>query len=369
MNIKDKPKIIISSYDDLKNPYYAGGGAVVVHEVFKRLKESYKVKVITGKYPGSIDENVDGVVYERIGTNFFGPRLGQLVFQVLLPFYVLTERFDLWVESFTPPFSTAFLPLFSKKPVVGLVHMLAALDMQRKYKLPFTIVENFGLAFYKNFIVVNEETEKKIRKVNSSSKIYHIPNGVDLARGVGRNKGFKHVLFLGRIEVDQKGLDLLLKSYSLIFEKIGQKLVIAGQGSHKELAKLKKLIKEFGLTNNVDLVGRVVGRRKEKILENASVVAVPSRYETFSMVALEALAAGKPVISFDIPGLRWLSDEVSIKIKPFGIKSFANGIKDILENYQKALKMTAKARAFVKNHSWDRVYKKYEKVIENLLDR
>ena len=133
MNIKDKPKIIISSYDDLKNPYYAGGGAVVVHEVFKRLKESYKVKVITGKYPGSIDEIVDGVVYERIGTNFFGPRLGQLIFQVILPFYALTEKFDLWVESFTPPFSTAFLPLFSKKPVVGLVHMLSAQDMQMSW--------------------------------------------------------------------------------------------------------------------------------------------------------------------------------------------------------------------------------------------
>src|SRR4051812_43402090 len=96
-------KVIISSYDDLKNPYYAGGGAYAVHEVAKRLAQKYHVEVLTSSYPQAKDEKVNDVSYKRIGVPRFGPYLGQLIFQARLPFYARTLDYDLWIENFTPP--------------------------------------------------------------------------------------------------------------------------------------------------------------------------------------------------------------------------------------------------------------------------
>jgi len=63
-----KRRIIFSNYDDPKNPFYGGGGARAIHEVARRLAVRHDVKIITGSYPGSRDEMVDGVSYTRIGS-------------------------------------------------------------------------------------------------------------------------------------------------------------------------------------------------------------------------------------------------------------------------------------------------------------
>ena len=215
-----KLKIIFSTFDDIKNPIYAGGGAFAIHEVAKHLGKKYDVTVVCGNYNGAKNENIEGVDYKHIGLTFFGSRLAQLFFHFTLPFYVLTERFDLWIESFTPPFSTSFTPLFTRKPVIALVHMLGADDMTRKYHLPFSIIENFGLKFYKQFIVLTKYSMKKIRRYNSSAQIQIIGNGVNLPIQPNHLSNNGNLSFLGRIEVDQKGIDLLLEAYSKLLKKI-----------------------------------------------------------------------------------------------------------------------------------------------------
>ena len=195
-----KPKIIISSYDDSKNPYYGGGGAVAVHEIAKRLVSEYEITVLTGKYPNSKDENIDGVIYKRVGVSSGYAKLDQLFFHLVLLTRVRDENFDIWIESYTPPFSTSFLPLFTKKPVIGLVHMLSAADMERKYKLPFHLIENLGLRLYENFIVQSEESKKKILQINLKSQVYVIPPGVTLSEKKSRIK--QHILFIRYCFID-----------------------------------------------------------------------------------------------------------------------------------------------------------------------
>src|SRR5438046_2109760 len=104
-----KKRIIFSNYDDLKNPYYGGGGAFAIHEIAKRLTTDYHIKVLTGKYPGSEDEIKDGVFYQHIGLSLKNPQVDQLLFQLCLPIFIMRERYNLWLESYTPPFSTSLL--------------------------------------------------------------------------------------------------------------------------------------------------------------------------------------------------------------------------------------------------------------------
>jgi len=365
--IKEKPKIIFSNYDDLKNPDYGGGGAVAIHEIAKRLTNKFEVTVITGSYEGAAEELVDNVLYKRIKTHYFGAKIGQLIFHFLLPFYATYQKYDLWIESFTPPFSTSFLPIFTSKPVIGLVHMLSGEDMSRKYKIPFYLIEKIGLKTYGHFIVLNEETKAKIKNINRKSRIKIMPNGVHLPRMLkARDK--KHILFIGRIEVNQKGLDLLLKAYSLISEKINYKLAIAGTGIDNELNKLKNMIASLNLKDRVEMLGRIKGAKKDDAFKKAAFVVMSSRFETFPLVALEALSYNLPIVSFNIGGLKWLPAKHCAKAKPFCEKNLSQKILKLSQDDELRQKMGGTAREFASQFNWGNRAKEYENFITEILN-
>lgn len=360
-----KTNLIISSYDDLKNPYFSGGGAQAVHQVAKRLtQDNYAVTVITGRYPGSKNEMVDGVQYLRTGTSFLGAQLDQLTFQLCLPYLVLTKKFDCWMESFTPPFSTTFLQLFTKKPVIGLVHMLSGEDMKRKYKLPFDAIEKIGLKTYKAMIVTSEAIGKKITAINPNIKISVISNGIEKIYTEKPDKK-QHILFLGRIEVNQKGLDLLLNAYEPIADKSAYPLFIAGSGEQNEEKKLHDLLSSKKI-KQVKLVGRVSGKAKEELFRNAAFVVIPSRFETFSSVALEAMSHARAILCFDIEGLRWIPKNCSIKITPFDETGFAHAILE-LGDIKKTTVLGSTGQNYAKKFTWDSIAQQYDKVVKSII--
>lgn len=362
-----KKKIIFSTYDDIHNPYYAGGGAVAIAEIAKRLVSEYDVTIITGNYPGAKEERIDGVLYKRIGPSSLGPRLSQLLFHFFLPQAVKKESFDLWIESFTPPFSTSRLQRATNKPVIGLVHMLSSEDMERKYKLPFHLIESQGLQTYKYFIVLTDAFKKKIERVNKSAKYFLIPNGVSLVPSVKRDQVEDSILFLGRLEMDQKGVDLLLAGYGAIASQTKAKLIIAGSGLSHDTKRIEERIKELGLQDRVMLKGRVAGAEKASLLQNCSVFAMPSRFETFGMVALEAMAYGKPLVSFDIEGLQWIPSSCIIRAKSFDAQQYGEALLRVLNDRTVQHDMSTAALKAVQRYSWDTISQEYRKAIANVL--
>jgi phosphatidyl-myo-inositol alpha-mannosyltransferase len=355
---RKKSKIIISSYDDLGNPFYGGGGAYAIHEVAKRLVKNFDVEVLTSKYPGSKNNTVDGIHYKRVGI-FAGAKLSQLLFHFTLPKHVLKRNYDIWIESFTPPFSTSLLPLLTKKPVIGLAHMFSGEDMRRKYKLPFNKIEDLGLKMYKYFIVMTDFHKQKVIKINPKAMVQVIPNGIEKPKYKNFRKD-DYILFIGRIEVDQKGLDLLMKSIRAV-KNI--KLKIAGTGNKNDVDKLKLLIKKYGLEKKVELVGRVGGKEKQTLFRKAKLVVSPSRYETFGIVALEAFSYSLPFVCFDIDGYKWLPNNLAIKAKPFSSASLTKSINKLVNNPKLQSSMGKDAYSYVGKFNWDNISKEYEKFI------
>src|ERR1700722_2364192 len=234
--------IYFSTYDDIKNPHYGGGGAIAVHEISKRLSKKYDMHVLSWDYCGKKKEKIEGVSYERFGFSSFSPKIGMFAYQIFLPFVMIQKKYDLWMESFCPPFTTAFLPQFSKKPVIGIVHMLAAEDMERKYKFPFHLIQNSGIKKYHHMITTSEMIKKKIEKIYPKISPIIISNGITAVYKPLLNKK-NYILFLGRIEVDQKGIDLLISAFKKFYEKNeNYKLIIAGSGDTREIAKVKEII-------------------------------------------------------------------------------------------------------------------------------
>lgn len=364
--MKKSIKVIFSNFDDKKNPNYGGGGAVAIHEVAKRLVNKYNVTVITGKYKGYKNEVIDGVKYHRIGFLYSNAKLAQITYQLLLPFHIVSTKFDIWFESFTPPFSTGFLQLFTTKPVVGITHFLSAEEKSREYRFPFYIIQNLGLKTYKFIIALSDDIKHKIERVTRNVKISVIHNGVTPIKFKNRTIG-DYMLFIGRLEVDQKGIDLLLEAFKKASNRIETNLYIAGSGQPRDIAFIQKKILELRLTRRVKLLGHIEGDEKTSVFGRAKFSVISSRYEAFSLVALESLAYGKPLVTFSIPGLRWLDSRVSLKAKPFSASDLAQQMIEMSLNKTLRNKLHNNCLKLSKLYSWPINAKQYDQLIVSIL--
>lgn len=360
-------KIAIIDMDNLKNPHWAGGQARGTREIGKRLvKLGHDVTVICSKYPAYADYNEEGIQYRHIGLPSNNSRFNNVCFLLALPFAVRKIRADVILESFTAPFSVSFAPLFTKIPVIGYATFFAAGEMRKKYKLPFDLLERFGLKFYKYVIALNSEDERKIQQVNTRVISRVIPDGVGdeyfvLPRGEG-----KHILFIGRFDVNQKGIDLLLRAYAKIRERIKYPLVIGGHGQDED--KILELIRGLNLENQVKMIGSTYSEKKFKVLSEAVCAALPSRFETFSIFGLEAIASGLPLVVFDIPGLSWSDSSVALKAKPFDLEEYAECLMKAAEPSLNAV-MSRQARIFANRFRWDNIVSEFETFLEQVLNK
>jgi len=364
-----KPVLIISNYDDIHNPYYAGGGAVLTSFIASSLASKFRVTVITGRYPGSHDQVVSEVTYRRIGLKFGGPKLGQIVYHLLLPFYALTLSYDLWVESFTPPISTSFLPLFTRRPIIGWVHSLTGEDMTRKYKLPFILIERLGLKFYRRVIVPTTFLCAKITRINPAVTAVVIPHGIPRRQVTTLASRVKprHLLYVGRIAYYEKGLDLLLEAYTRIPLSVRVPLVIAGGGPASEIRRLKAHISRLRLDSAVRLVGVVTPARRRRLLNSSYALAFPSRFETFGLVALETFAAGIPVVAFDLPGLSWIPSDCALKAPAFSVSAFSLHLTRLISEARLRSALAGRGKRLSSRFILEELPAKYQAVLNQIL--
>lgn len=365
-----KRRIVFSTYDSPGNPYYGGGGARAVHEIARRLTSSYEVRIVTGRFPGSREQIVDGVSYTPIGWPRAGPQLGQLVFQFLLPWRAARGDYELWVESLTPPWSTACLPWFTRKPVVALTQVLAGAAMTRKYKLPFAAFERVGLRAYRHAIVLSTHLQGVVRRANPRLETVVIPNGVrpeliDLA--VQREE--RHLLFLGRIDIEQKGLDLLVESLAAVAGRIVPPVLIAGAGPVQQENRLRRRIESLGLGGKVRVVGRVDDPEKGELLRQAFLVVMPSRFEASPLVLIEAFCYAAPVVLFDIPELCDIPAGCCVKVPAFDKRAYGVAVLGLLADERRRDALGKAAKKYARSFSWDDLARRYDAFFGKVLCR
>jgi phosphatidylinositol alpha-mannosyltransferase len=362
-------RVVISIYDHAGNPHYGGGGSAVVRELAGRLARRHRVTVICGSYPGCRTHRRStppppGVREVFLPVGSFGPRLGQLLFHAVLPVHAALRRYDVWVESFTPPWSTSLLPLVTGRPVIGLAQMLSGADSARRYRLPFDRIERHGLRRYRQVVVLNPADARVVSAASPRTEVIRQVNGVRLPEGVTADGGGEGVLFLGRIDVGQKGLDLLLEAYLRCDG--GFPLLIAGTGTPDQERALDQRLDRLRRTRpqaRVRRLGRVDGDRKDELLRGCAVLAMPSRFETFGLSALEGMAYGKPVLVFDLPQLTWIPDDAAIRLPAFDVVALAAALQRLAGDRELRARLGRAGRQAATAHGWDRVAQRYEALI------
>ena len=143
--------------------------------------------------------------------------------------------------------------------------------------------------------------------------VRYIPNGIDDAifdRKAEAPSRRSDLLYLGRLALDQKGLDLLVQGYAKARAKMPEmpRLVMAGPDFRGGRAELTAMARALDIADRVDFVGPVYGEEKWRLLSQAKIFIHVSRWEGMPFALLEAMAIGRPVLI--TPGTN-LAEDVS----------------------------------------------------------
>ncbi|GAB4537051.1 MAG: glycosyltransferase family 1 protein [Pleurocapsa sp.] len=220
-----------------------------------------------------------------------------------------------------------------------------------------------------------QEKEHMRSLVSQQGNIKVIPCGTDItcfgsvAQDAARAKlnikpEEKVILYVGRFD-RRKGIETLVRAVGQDRVKQHQnlKLIIVGGSTPgrkdgKERERIEGIVNELGLQNITIFPGRVEHQDLAYYYAAADVCVVPSHYEPFGLVAIEAMASGTPVVASEVGGLKFtvVNEVTGLLAPPQNEQAFASAIDEILSNTSWCQQLGKNARERVESKfSWDGV--------------
>ncbi|MDI6710236.1 MAG: DUF1957 domain-containing protein [Bacillota bacterium] len=194
-------------------------------------------------------------------------------------------------------------------------------------------------------------------------KVRVIPNGVEpesLRVEPQKQKkaatGKRSVLFIGRL-VPEKGVQVLIEALAQLAPRSPDLLLtVAGRGPWE--VALRNQVQSLGLGERVAFPGFVDGEHKNRLFAEAAVAVFPSLYEPFGIVALEAMAAGVPVIVSDTGGLAEVVEHGvdGFKVPPGRADLLAYYLEEVIRSPALGSQLARSAwQKVITIYDWDRI--------------
>jgi glycosyltransferase involved in cell wall biosynthesis len=354
----------------------SGGFETHVTQLANRLAERHEVDVICRRLPVGKNDynfNVYDIPYSGIGIDAID-NLATLPFLKKEIEKLSRNNYDIvHGQGFS---SCAYFLTKEKKPFVYTLHGISAEHLVG-YREPMLSVlkilfdaEKYCVDNADKIICVSKRTMKEAPKYYgfSKNKCVYIPNGVDVLKfRQKRMKSKKPTIgFVGFLH-EHKGVHFLLNAMSYVVREIPDAfLVIIGTGSG--MKRFKRMTSNLGISKNVFFAGRVLDEDLIRWYNTFDLFVLPSQYEGFGLVVLEAMAAGTPVIVSDTGNLPELAKDSGFVVDPENTTELSDKIIKILldENLRKRLSKNCLRK--IKKFDWKYIVKKTEKLYENLLD-
>jgi glycogen(starch) synthase len=195
------------------------------------------------------------------------------------------------------------------------------------------------------------------------ARITVIPNGIDPSELVpvddlGALRGrFAHpderlVLLVGRL-VYEKGFQLALEALPRLIERLGDvRFIVAGSGTAEQ--ELREQAHRLGLDEHGSFLGWIGDDVLHSLYRIADLTVVPSIYEPFGLVALEAMASGCPCLVADTGGLREVvpSEDVGLRFRSRDPRSLGDMAERLLTDEELRDRLVAEASEHVLTFDW-----------------
>ena len=260
--------------------------------------------------------------------------------------YIKKGKYDIIHANCFPTFYyCALIKKIWKRDCPYLIMTEHNTDNRRRHVRLFRPLEKYIYSAYDRIVSISDATQEALIRWLSpqkTDKFVVIENGVPI-------EAFKNAYPLSRKELysqwkeddfilcmvgsfsEQKNHRLMLE----IMEKLPGKyhLILLGEGKLKE--EIETVAQDKELSDRVHFLGF----RKDvaNVIKTSDVVVIPSKWEGFGLIAVEAMAAGKPVVCADVPGLSEVVGECAIKIQGENVMDYISGIQSLenMEDYQK----------------------------------
>ena len=280
-------------------------------------------------------------------------------------------------------------------PMVHMAHTLGAMKNVVAEKRPEEReterriqVEREIAAFADALIASTPAEEAQLMELYGADegRIHIIPPGVDTERfhPIPADHAKQHVavctnrsmiLFVGRIE-PLKGIDTLLQAIAQVAKRRPEMRrglcvpIIGGRADeiheHEEMARLADLRKELGIEDVVTFLGSKNQDTLQYYYSAAEMVVMPSDYESFGMVALEAMACGTPVITSDVGGLAFLVKDgrTGYRVPAGDVEALADRIMHLLTDELSRRRIGQRATCWAESYAWKEIAERIVGVYE-----
>jgi glycosyltransferase involved in cell wall biosynthesis len=341
--------------DDVDNPL-SGGGPVRTREIYRRLAARHEIRVLTPTFPGSTPLRVrEGVTYERLGRKLGNHGSSHhLTYLASLPHAVRRFDYDILIEDLMPPCSATWTPWFARRdrPLIASVQWFFAREYTRRLRLPFHWGEQYGIRMYRRFVVLTKSMQQTIEGRHAAADCRLVPNGVAEALFELPPAAGDFMLYLGRLQINSKGLDLLLEAMAKVPQTLRLPLIVAGTGH--EQVEWEQLLDRSGMRPWVQCMGHVGETERNLLLQRCRFLVMPSRTETFGMTIAEANAAAKPVIVFDRAPMNEVAAPTCPRVAPFDADALAAAICTLTQSSDEHIvHLGVTARSWARRFNWN----------------
>ena len=365
--------------------YPTGGAETVAISLAKVLaQKGHEIFIFTSSANSSNEvEEYNGLAIYRYGTNF----------------KFASSRFSLGLLKNPRRYPTDLVHVHASVPMGDLAGFLYA----KKKQKPLIVTLHLDLGSYKGFAiklgyslycmligkllswanVIISPSRYYISEIRAldkyKDKVIVIPNGIDVGdfnaaysredskRELGFSPSDRLLLYVGNFE-PRKGLDILIKAMPRILKEAqNTNLVLVGDGIMRD--KLEALAKKLGVAEHVKFTGFVNKSEKIRYYKSADIFILPSLYEIFGIVNLEAMACGIPVVASKVGGIPEVvkDGKNGLLIPPGNSEALADALIYLLENEDVREKMGKSGRKKVEGYSWERIAEETEKVYNEVL--
>lgn len=360
----------------LVSPYdYPYPGGVVKHifnldKEFRRLGHDVRIIAACSDDVGDVPPQVIKVSGSIAHIPFAGsvaritlsPRVYRRVKKILK-----REQFDVihLHEPLTPTLPLAVLrhtPLSPQSVVVGTFHAYRE-SMHRGYDYAKSIIEPFFGRLDGQIAVSKAVRDYLAPYLPGDYRI--IPNGIDLERfgdpalrSLERfDDGKLNILFVGRLE-KRKGFKYLLQAFARVKKAVPEaRLMVVGAYDKEDKEPFVLYARENRL-RDVRFIGQVSEDDLPRYYRTCHVFCAPSTgFESFGIILLEAMAAGKPIVASNIAGYRGVLEdgEEGLLVQPEDERRLADALIRLLNDPALSRRMGCQGQATAIGYSWDKV--------------